>query len=736
MISSLCGGTTLNPTLSVNAPPGTQFYNATPKPVPVVYGNAFVEGTIISDTDAEQLSVNPNGKYIKGVPVFAAILWQAISMGKILLNWIIADSKIHIAANVNLPYDPGRLNDGDPDTFNDFHPALYSSQSGNPVLLPYTAPLHGVAHYYYSSSDGLTFDLTNKVPKLQYDVTRVLDTGLSINGDDLPVTKDNTLVVSEYLTYACTFLVSGAGIVQFNCPNGIIHLNDRVVFLTPPVGTDLPSTLQANVPYYVVQVITSPLIWFRISATKFGPSIYFPDHTNTTGYLGSLILMRNNGNNPASVIWDLLVNDYYGLALDPTVGPNNVDINVASFQAVHDFFYPRFLLTSDAATGQAIVNVSPSNAALFTAGQVFYIYDGTNSEELTIQSINTGTGAVTMTNNLAASYAVSAGSCISSSSFGKPYGVNCSFQDKTAAKDMIKKICEWTDCILTLDNFGRFYLTVNDPARLTTSGRMGGAAGSPPQITTDDFDTFSPTINTFDDTTNEFRAKFTSFADSYATLEVFFRNEANIAATGTTRSKDYDLSGFIFPDILALRLFEIAKRESFPLITVSTVCGIKLLTALVNDIFRLTYPEYGIDDYFKITRKVLDPIDSAKVKVEWSQCPELMFDLNSTSISQAFPTVPSVAVPGGSLVIENLTFPAGTSLSTVRSVAYTTDVNSIVVWGAGQENAGTLVYDPDPGFANNGDYTIVGHNQVKLNPTTFANEIQANVLGLLNVDTY
>ena len=113
-----------------------------------------------------------------------------------------------------------------------------------------------------------------------------------------------------------------------------------------------------------------------------------------------------------------------------------------------------------------------------------------------------------------------------------------------------------------------------------------------------------------------------------------------------------------------------------------------------------------------------------------------MFDQYSTGISSASASVPSVAIPGGSVVVENLTFPAGTSLSTARTIAYTTDSTSIVVWGVGQENSGTLVYDSDPGFANNGDYTIVTHNKIQLNPTKFANTIQANMLGLLNVDTY
>ena len=681
MISSLCGGTVLNPTLSVTAPPGTQFQNGTTKPVPVVFGNAFCEGVIISDIYAEAPTTIIGTYNFNLLLQYAVALWQVICCGKIKLNWIVIDSQVQLVVNTplynGLPYDPTRFNDGDPSAFNDEFPTLADKQTNlrgvtSLVPLPFLSPLHGVTHYYFGDEGIIPVDLSNKVPKVTYDVTRLLDTGLSINGDDIPAPPADSQVVSKYLSYHCVFLNPAASVTKISviCPTGLLHVDDKIVFAAPVSTNPLPALFSAGTVYYVKTVdntITYPpgVVQIELSATLGGIAI---DHI---GYLTwnvsiqycSLILVRNAGNNPASAIFDLLTNPFYGLGLDATIGTGNVDINVASFQAVHQFFW-------DTATN------------------------------------------------------------------GKPYGVNAVFADKTTAKEMLKKICEWTDCILTLDNDGKFYLTVNDPARLATSGRMGGAAGAPPQLSTDDFQSFSPTIQTFDDTVNEFRAKFTSFADSYATLEVFFRNEANIDATGTVRSKDYDLSCFIFPDILAIRLFEIAKRESFPLMTVSAVCGIALLTSLVNDIFRLTFPEYGIDDYFKITKKTPDTLDSSRVKLEFIQCAELMFDLNSPGISEAFPTVPSTAVPGGSLVVENLTFPAGTNLSTVRAVPYVTDADSTVVWGAGQENVGTLVYDPDPGFANNGDYTIVGHNQVKLNPTTWANSIQSNVLGKLNVDSY
>jgi hypothetical protein len=450
----------------------------------------------------------------------------------------------------------------------------------------------------------------------------------------------------------------------------------QIVFHAPLSGnfpTSTPSFVAEKI-YYIVDsrwdtTLHPPLQVFSVSETLGGSAKVFT-WDNQSNFNFSLVLDRISGNNPASVIWDLLTNQFYGLGLSTDLTGANPDINVVSFQNVLEFFF---------------------------------------------------------------------------SSTTKPYGVNCSFQDKSPAKDMIKKIMDWTDTILTVDNDGKFYLTVNDPNRITTQGRIGGIslssevnidANGVPLLVTDDFDDFKPTFKTYDDTINEVHGKFTSFADSYATLQAFFRNEANIEITGTVRSDDTDLSCLIFPNTVSIRLLEIVKRKSFPLITISSVCKIGLMTALINDIWHITHAEYGIDDYFKIVKKSFVGLEAGQVKMEWSQCPELMFDLYGTGLSSASASVPSLAIPGGSLIIENLTFPPGTSLSTVRTTAYVTDSASIVIWGTGQENSGTLVYDPDPGFSSNGDYTIVTHNKVQLNPTKYQNTIQANMLGLLFVSTY
>jgi hypothetical protein len=80
------------------------------------------------------------------------------------------------------------------------------------------------------------------------------------------------------------------------------------------------------------------------------------------------------------------------------------------------------------------------------------------------------------------------------------------------------------------------------------------------------------------------------------------------------------------------------------------------------------------------------------------------------------------------LVLQNVTFPAYSAISNALTggKVVTTDSNSIVAWGVGQSNTGTLVFTTD--------YVIDTHNKVHLDETKWATTIAANALGLLNVN--
>jgi hypothetical protein len=722
MFSPLISGTTVNPTLGVAAPPGLRFYSDV-KSVPIVYGNAIVEGTIIDDI-AKVLTSSQDVVYgvLDGVQyaIDNASLWQAICFGDVTLHNILIDSSLRFLSNGSTWLD-ANFNSGNPYVFNDSTPVIYqkSAVSAERVAQSFLSPLHGIAHYNFNDKHPVPWsnDKRTTVNKVRYEVTRNLATGISIHGDAIPWTK---AVVGSFLSTVVNFIGPfGSGLFNNIEQGGDIYIRPSnqsfanlppgtaFQFLAPPqplrlidywrlpYQTGQVFTFEIGRDYYLRDVATNPLFgWnrpWRITDTVDGDPLYYgePDELETLDPLvataATMILpqTRSAGANPASAIFDLLTNRFYGLGLDSTIDINtttgvidpnltpNQHVNVASFWRVLEYYY--------------------------------------NNPQ-------------------------------------KPYGVNCSFQQQSSAREMIKKIQEWTDCILTLDSEGKYYLTTNDPARLYTQGRMGGITlpgnvvkdeNGVPRLSRDDFPSFTPSYQTIDNTTNEFRAKFTSFADSFTSLEAFYRDESNIAATGTIRSGDYDLQGFVFPEIVTTRILEIAKRESFPITTISSICKIGLISAYVNDIWRITHSEYDIDDYFKIVSIGLSEIEIGQVSVQWKQCSELLFDLFGSNIVKALAAVPKNTNPEENVqnAIINLTFPSLSNISTARATPFTVDSASIVAWGDEQEQGGVLVYTVDDPVTGDNDYTIRDHDKIVLNATKWQNSIQANVLGLLNVNT-
>ncbi len=75
---------------------------------------------------------------------------------------------------------------------------------------------------------------------------------------------------------------------------------------------------------------------------------------------------------------------------------------------------------------------------------------------------------------------------------------------------------------------------------------------------------------------------------------------------------------------------------------------------------------------------------------------------------------------------ENLTFAAYSDTSAAAAVTFTDETNVVVSWGAAQSNKGPLTVTTD--------YTIVDSNKIKLVEPKWTSTIEANSLGLLNVD--
>jgi hypothetical protein len=114
-------------------------------------------------------------------------------------------------------------------------------------------------------------------------------------------------------------------------------------------------------------------------------------------------------------------------------------------------------------------------------------------------------------------------------------------------------------------------------------------------------------------------------------------------------------------------------------------------------------------------------------------------DVNNDQLKITATLLPAdvTTIPVTPPVVENVTFPAGSNMSTARANPYITPGQSHVAWGTGQDNIGTLVYTTNNPPTGDDDYTIdATKTKVILNPTKWYDSILANTLGLLNVDTW
>lgn len=302
-------------------------------------------------------------------------------------------------------------------------------------------------------------------------------------------------------------------------------------------------------------------------------------------------------------------------------------------------------------------------------------------------------------------------------------------------KDSILKIQEWTDTFLVKDINDQYSIKL----LLDTDAENPAAT-----VYDDDIIDFSLRRKSWEETFNAFTGNFKPIEripefftrpdqtfGNYGlgrndnTRTATIKNEANIALTGSVRSKVVDLTCYSRVDSVSYRLNQIMKKESFPYATASLKVNLKFLFLRAGDVIVLDLDEYSINAPFRITSVNYDKLASNEISFELLQMRELLIDPYIESTSDLRGTYSTTSIP---ICLENLTFPAFTSLSTKLSYTFLNDADSIVHFSTGQLMSGRLEYGLD--------YTVVNHNRIQLDETIYANEILFNESGNMNIDVY
>jgi hypothetical protein len=311
----------------------------------------------------------------------------------------------------------------------------------------------------------------------------------------------------------------------------------------------------------------------------------------------------------------------------------------------------------------------------------------------------------------------------------KANGIGLSFVIDSAleVREVIENILEICDCALYLDDNGKFAIKQFDVTDCNTIAEI---------ITDEDIIEIDIKRDSYYDTFNIFKTKFAMLPPStnYLTANqnaltvdksFVWKNEANIYMQGKNVSRDINLD-MIGQYTIAEKLFyQKGKYYSYPRTRISLTTSRKHANYNIGDIILMVLTNYGISQNFRVINKPIPAHNENTITLELEDDIYAMFDTNYVATTPIEPASPDITIP---VSAENLTFPAFSGTSTLRGVVFTTDADSVVIWGNGQEQKGTLTYGTD--------YTVLNHNQIVLDPVIFADDIQANALGLLNVDTW
>lgn len=196
------------------------------------------------------------------------------------------------------------------------------------------------------------------------------------------------------------------------------------------------------------------------------------------------------------------------------------------------------------------------------------------------------------------------------------YGLNMSITKKQAASRLVEQVLGYVGGSFYERTDGTYAIKAHDPNESAVADII------------DETDCTELTIKrkTWDDTHNDFSAKYQSESLSETMRVVVAQNPATIALMGRRVSQSVDLTGFRDQAAASRRLWEIMKRESYPSAEMECTCFLKHANISVGDIVRVSSERYGVQNLeFRITTKDVSEIDENTVKFQGVQFIERLY---------------------------------------------------------------------------------------------------------------
>lgn len=201
----------------------------------------------------------------------------------------------------------------------------------------------------------------------------------------------------------------------------------------------------------------------------------------------------------------------------------------------------------------------------------------------------------------------------------KGYGLNLMVSQQTPGEDIIKKVLNYVDGCLYVDDDDNYVLKAyseNDTSVCT--------------IETHQFKDFILERPTWNDVFSDFRAEYVNGDGAYEKRTLRVINSAVRNLVGYTRQMTVDLTAFRSKATASKRLWEIVKKHSYPSSNIQFTVGLEYLKQLnVGDVFTVSHDDYGIvSAKFRVTTKDFGKIDDNEIQFAAVQFIEGLFDDN------------------------------------------------------------------------------------------------------------
>ena len=213
------------------------------------------------------------------------------------------------------------------------------------------------------------------------------------------------------------------------------------------------------------------------------------------------------------------------------------------------------------------------------------------------------------------------------------YGMNIAITRQAETRQLIKKIFNYVDGSLYLDESDRFCLKAWRPD--------DAAAAS---LKTADFIDFTFTRRTWHDTFNDFRANYVDRSQDFTRRTVSLQNTAGISLLGYRKQKTIDLTAFSRATTASKRLWELMRRLSYPEARIEFKVTLKYSRLNVGDVVSIDHEDYGMSSAeFRIVEKDVNEIGNNIISFRAVQMVESLFDDNYQPAGSALWEPPSTA---------------------------------------------------------------------------------------------